>query len=747
MTIMKNILNSIKNFSIRWKMLIPFLIFAFVGTATITLFDLKSQQNLIIKEENNLMTGHLREFQDLLKQKEDQALSIAVSIAENHEVGRLVASGDRQSLTQLLNSTYERLKNEFNVSQLNFYASSEAPFLIFHNPDNSSEYFLDNRLISYALSNGIASSCVKKGNAGLYIMGVTPVYHNTAIVGSLEICISLEKLFKGCCDIRGINTALYLLKGPGDYRLIAFSGDEPIGSLDEIYPDKKIDDSPKILIGPKDFPGKSIVTGPLKGCSDEIVALIELDVDRSEMLNKYIETGKIILTIAVIGIAVSFLLTYLVISFLTRPIREIAREAQDIAMGKREIRLEPRPRDEIGSLTVALNSMLDSLKNKQLKIEEYARTLETRVKERTIELFASEEKYRTLVENAPLIVYRVSRYGTTVFVNSYLTKNTGYTIEEAMTDRRFWRDKMAGIDQKAFDAVNNDCFHEGKPCRIESRVMAKDGRILTFITHAIPAKGPDGKVKWIDGIMMDITELKRLEEKTIQVEAIRTIGEISARIAHEIRNPLSAAGGFANRLKESLKNDDTNRKMAEIIVEEVARLENFLNILLSSIEPFELSLSEVNLNSILSYRIKDLDELLNSKNIRIVNDFETDLPKIRADHYRLSQSLGNILKHAIISTPDGETIFISTFWLEDQILITLTHRVDRVTARDMDKFFFPHVEHEMDESLLDLPLSKIIIHRHGGKIDLIKEDGDILILKIKLPILNFKNIDNSGLSA
>lgn len=720
-------------------MLVPFLFFAFIGTATITLFDLKSQQNLIIKEEISLMTGHFKDFQDLLKQKGDQSLSIAVSIAENPEVSRLISEGDRQSLTQLLNPAYERLKKEFNVYQINFHTPPANTFLIFRNPVKSSNDFQSRNLISDTLSNGISRSCLKKDETGLYIMGITPVYLNSVIVGSIEICISLNELFKSYGDTKGVNTALYALKGPGDYRLAAFSGDGPIGSLNDIYPDKKIADSPKTLIGPKNFPGKSIVTGPLKGCSGEIVALIELDLDRSEILNRFSETGKILIIIAVIGIVVSFLIAYLIISFLTRPIREIAREAHDIAVGKREIRLEPRPKDEIGSLTVALNSMLDSLKNKQLEIEEYARTLETRVKEKTTDLFDSEEKYRTLVENAPLIVFRVSRYGTTEFVNSYLEKNTGYTIEDAMRDRRFWRDKMAGIDQKAFENINKNCFREGKSCRMESRVMAKDGRMLTFITHAIPVKGSDGNVKWIDGIMLDITELKRLQEKAIQAEEIRTISEISARMAHEIRNPLSAAGGFANRLRESLKDDNTNKKLAEIIVEEIAKLENFVKILFSSIEPFELSFSEVDVNKILSYWIKNLTVLVNSRNIIFVNDFETDMPKIRADHDRLSQSLGNILKHAVISTPDNEKIFISTLWLEDQILITLTHRVDRITANDLDKFFFPHIEYEMDKSLLDLPLSKIIIQRHGGKIDLIREEGDILVMKIKFPLIKLDN--------
>ena len=81
--------------------------------------------------------------------------------------------------------------------------------------------------------------------------------------------------------------------------------------------------------------------------------------------------------------------------------------------------------------------MLDSLKKRRSEIEDYAKTLEEKVQERTVDLEASEEKYRTLVENVPLIVYRIRQDGTTEFVNYYLKESLGYSIEEAMGDRLF----------------------------------------------------------------------------------------------------------------------------------------------------------------------------------------------------------------------------------------------------------------------------------------------------------------------
>ena len=346
----------------------------------------------------------------------------------------------------------------------------------------------------------------------------------------------------------------------------------------------------------------------------------------------------------------------------------------------------------------------------------------------------SEEKYRTLVENVPLIVYRILRDGTTEFINSALTESLGYSIEEAVGDKMFWREKICGVDTEPMKDIFKLCFQKGQECRIERRVRDKGGRLLTFIDHAMPAWNVSGRVKWVDGIMMDITELTRLQERALRTEEIRLLGEISARIAHEIRNPLSTAGGFARRLQRSLPESNPDKRLAQIIVEQVAKLENVLKTLLSSIRPFDLSLTEVDVIQLLAAWLKTLDGLIRSRNIEAVSELPHDIPKIQGDEKRLNQALENLLRHAIVSTPEGEKFYLRVGRTGDHLEITFRHKVSRLSKDDLEKFFFPHIEDWTDSTILDLPLSKIIIHRHNGKVDLIRENGNILVMKIELPI-------------
>ena len=315
-----------------------------------------------------------------------------------------------------------------------------------------------------------------------------------------------------------------------------------------------------------------------------------------------------------------------------------------------------------------------------------------------------------------------------------MTECLGYAVEEAVSDKTFWRERIYAESLNAGQETWESWVQNGKERRVERWVRDKKGRLLTFIDHAMPATEADGKVLWIDGIMMDISELKGLQERALRGEEIRILGEISAHMAHEIRNPLIAAGGFARRLRDGLPENDPNQRLAQIIVEEVARLENFLRILISSIRPFDLSLSEVDVNGLLRSWLTELDELIQSREIDVVTHLPSEATKIQGDEEKLNQAFENLVKHAVVSTPEGGRLFLSSTLLGDRFVVTLRHKVRRLSEDDLDRFFFPHIEDESEWTVMDLPFAKIVIHRHGGKVDLIRDGENMLVMRIELPI-------------
>jgi signal transduction histidine kinase len=142
----------------------------------------------------------------------------------------------------------------------------------------------------------------------------------------------------------------------------------------------------------------------------------------------------------------------------------------------------------------------------------------------------------------------------------------------------------------------------------------------------------------------------------------------------------------------------------------------------------------VDINQLLLAWLTALDGLLKSRKIETVLELPSGTLKIQGDEKRLNQALENLLRHAIVSTPEGEKFYLSVSRIENHLEIIFRHKVSRLSEDDLEKFFFPHIEDWTDSTILDLPLSKIIIHRHNGKVDLLRENGNMLVMKIEIPV-------------
>ena len=489
---------------------------------------------------------------------------------------------------------------------------------------------------------------------------------------------------------------------------------------------------PIILVAPPGYPERAILGGAIEDYSGEVVAIVEICADRSSIVRRLTNTRNLMVIIGFSGICVSFLLTWLVAVFFIRPVKDIVVNAGEIADGKRDTRLTARSDDEIGLLTQSLNTMLDSLKERRKQIEHYARTLEKRVEERTVDLVTSEEKYRTLVDNLPLGVYRILSDGTTEFINPYFIDKLGFSTDEVVGCSGFWRSNVWGCDGQEAEKILHALTQNPHGVRTEREIRDKQGKKIIFIDHAIPFRDETGVVKWFDGIMVDITELKKLQEEALRGEEIRVLGEISERFAHEMRNPLATAGGFARRLSESIPGDDPHGKMARIILDEVARLENILNVLLSTIKPFSLSMSKIDLQALLKTSVEEIREQVAHGNIVLSVSMLEKVIQVSGDEIFLKRVFISLLKNAVLSMPEKGHLSLFTFLEGDNLVVLIRYTVKGVADDDVTQFFIPRFTGDAGTSVYDLPLSKVIIHRHGGQIEVNSENGE-MVVRIELP--------------
>ncbi len=365
-------------------------------------------------------------------------------------------------------------------------------------------------------------------------------------------------------------------------------------------------------------------------------------------------------------------------------------------------------------------------------VTDYKRA-EALVRQRTADLVESEEKYRTLVENVPLVVYRITPKGEILFVNQFVEELLGYSPVEILRRSSLWTDVLYDEDRRRVTQLRQKGQEEGQELIAEYRVLHKDGHIVYVVDHAIPFRTADGLVSRVDGIIMDVTGRVKMQEQLIQSEGIKTIGEVSARLAHEIRNPLVSAGGFARRLLSSMSPSDPNREKVEIIVKEVGRLEVILRMILNYIQPLELEMSPTEPNLLVETALRGVATEMTERDVTVRAELSPDLPRILVDQSRMEQVLRTLLRNALNQMPSGANLSIFTALEQDMFQLVMRYPVRHVSRDDVEHFFYPFTTFKVDYPLVDLPMSKILVHKHGGMIEVkLGKSGEISI-RILLP--------------
>src|SRR5208283_2500206 len=140
-------------------------------------------------------------------------------------------------------------------------------------------------------------------------------------------------------------------------------------------------------------------------------------------------------------------------------------------------------------------------------------------------------------------------------------------------------------------------------------------------------------------------EIKRTQSKLIEAEKLAALGRLTSDIAHEIRNPLSALGGFGRRLRK-ITVGAKEKEYSEIIVSEVDRLEHILRDILSFSREVKFNFEHASVTDVVRDSIAAVAELSAEHSVKLVTDFNSDSPVI-LDKIQALQAIGNLLSNAI----------------------------------------------------------------------------------------------------
>jgi len=253
----------------------------------------------------------------------------------------------------------------------------------------------------------------------------------------------------------------------------------------------------------------------------------------------------------------------------------------------------------------------------------------------------------------------------------------------------------------------------------------------TFLTSSSPIFDSSGEFIGSVHVVRDITELKQLQKKLVISEKMAALGEVAAKVAHEIRNPLVSVGGFAKRLEKKL--DGNLQEYAGIIVKEVSRLEGILKEILGFVKEARLSKEPVNLNPLLDDIVRLMESDIEERDINLKKDYG-EIPEIFVDPNRMKEAIVNIITNAVQALSGAGTIAIRTFLQEHEVVFEIRDTGKGIPKEELSSIFNPFYTTKSTGTGLGLAITHRIIQEHNGRIEVESEIEKGTVFRIYLPI-------------
>ena len=288
-------------------------------------------------------------------------------------------------------------------------------------------------------------------------------------------------------------------------------------------------------------------------------------------------------------------------------------------------------------------------------------------------LRASESQFRTLIANIPGIAYRckLEKGWPMVFTSDAVERVTGFPAGDFMGQMPSLRfsDLLPREDALEVARVVEAAVQDGLPFVLEFRLRHRDGSQRWMWGNGSVVRDEDGEVKWIDGVMLDITERRQMEEELRRAkeraEAAATArSTFLANMSHEIRTPMNAIIGFTEVVLGSPL-EDNQRKHLDTVRRSARSLLHLLNDILDSSKlergALELEQIDFSVRDLVSQLCSELSIQATRKGLVLRQEVDPQMePYLRGDPHRLRQILVNLVGNAIKFTEVGQVSIVVT---------------------------------------------------------------------------------------
>jgi PAS domain S-box-containing protein len=373
--------------------------------------------------------------------------------------------------------------------------------------------------------------------------------------------------------------------------------------------------------------------------------------------------------------------------------------------------LEQKDSSKVGFVVDTFHDLVSQLKEKERELE----VLRTKAEDRAT---AIEGYNENILQSVPSGVISFDEEMRITKINRAAEK-----ILEIKGERIVGKNQREVLNRPITDFLSDRKTIE----RGEISYTTSSGRRIWLGLTLSPLEDKEGAKIGQILIFTDLTHLKAIESQIELRDRLSSLGEISAGIAHELRNPMAVIAGYTKLM--SRKVDSSLKPTADAISKEIAVMDRIISDFLSFAKPAELSMADIDLKKLVEDCATSV--LAERDDIVLAIDMEV-LPVIRGDEVLLRQAFINLIQNSAEAMPQGGSLTIKAS-KGDFIDILVSDTGHGISEDVKDKIFLPFYTTKEKGTGLGLAIVQKIMVSHGGNISIdTSEKGTTF--RIKLPL-------------
>jgi signal transduction histidine kinase len=278
---------------------------------------------------------------------------------------------------------------------------------------------------------------------------------------------------------------------------------------------------------------------------------------------------------------------------------------------------------------------------------------------------------------------------------------------------------------KRYDGLNISIIENGPDTTLT--VGGVPHNVILSRSHVVH---PRGQNKGSVILIKDITRLRELEQQQERNQRLIAMGEMSAKIVHEIRNPLCSIALFASMLEKDLQ-DPGQKDLAHGISAGIGNLNGILKNMLFFARPNRPLMKSVNLRHVIEDSLNLFAPLAGSRNITVKHSLSDS--HIRGDAELLKQVFANIIVNAVQAMPDGGTLSVETVNRDNHFIVDIGDTGEGIEQGSMESIFNPFFSTKDNGTGLGLAIASMIMQRHDGYIKVASAEGKGSVFSLCFP--------------